>query len=405
MGLLGNVGDFAKVAVGAAVATTPLGLVAGAAGVPLPGIPGIAPGGLAGLAANTALGIAGGASPLDAFGNAVLGGDNLEAAQALAGAAQAAVDPAAALAATPAIDVINGYRWSLNTSPEALALVPRIRIRLLEMQTGQLWQLLSQAINMFTDPYDGIYNLKTVKELTLPFFSNQHHSNSHTWEPLKLETLGDIMGGGGVGTTMSSIGGAIAGGLQLARGVGAALVQPGYKTETPYVWRDTNMESVVVDFNLYNTTMEEYAKNKLLVDQLIFWTLPKKLKATFATPPVLCEYSIPGIRRGLIASVDLTVSTKGQLVSSGSNVPDAYNIQLTLKDLLMQTRNVHGLSGPGDIDSKIDGSTATVVHAGSFATAADLTNALGEKSGAVVDAVKGVVGAIAGADKGAGGQG
>lgn len=262
-------------------------------------------------------------------------------------------------------DVVNNYVWSLSSTAKAKSLVPRIRLRLLEMRTGQLWQLLSQTFNLITDPYEGIYKLDPVgKELFLPFFSTQHHNNSHSWEPLSLETLGNIAGS--VGTTLGSAAQAVIGGAKFARSMGAALVAPGYKTETAYVWKDTNLEAVSFDFNLYNTTPSVYKKNKRFVDEMIYWTLPKKLKATFVLPPVLCEYEIPGVRRGLIARVDLSVSTKGQSVlNNNENVPDAYNLAFTLTDLLMQTRNIHGVDGPKGIGGDIVDSTAVSVYGGS----------------------------------------
>ncbi len=268
----------------------------------------------------------------------------------------------------PALDVVNGYKWTLNSSPEARACAPYIDINFLEMKTGQLAQLLSQTINMFTDPYDGMYKLEVVRSLRLPYISNYHHQNMNNWEPLSLEAIGNIMGGGTVGgTTGAAVGASIAGAIQMARGLIAAAALPAYKTETPNVWRDRNEESVVVDFNLYNTDPDAYTQNKKLVDELIYWTLPKKLKATFALPPVLCEYHIPGIRRGLIAKVDLHVSTKGQSVMiGGENVPDAYNIQLTLADLLMQTKNIHPLSGPTGLNSSIRSSKAVNIYQGSL---------------------------------------
>lgn len=271
-------------------------------------------------------------------------------------------------------DVIKDYKWSLNTSEQARALAPKIRIKLLEMRTGQLWQLLSQALNLITDPYDGIYKLDVVgRDLWLPYFSGDHHSNSHSWEPLSLDTLGSIAGG--VGTTIGAGAQAVLGAAKGLRSIGAALAAPGYKTETPYVWRDTNLEAVVVDFNLYNTSPEEYGKNKKFINEMIYWTLPKKLKATFAIPPVLCEYEIPGIRRGLIARVDFAVSNKGQAAfHSGENVPDAYGVTFTLTDLLMQTKNIHKPTGPVSMGSNISPNATTVY--GGAADAASVQGAI-----------------------------
>lgn len=256
------------------------------------------------------------------------------------------------------------YRWTLNTSEDARKLAPKIRIRLLEVSTGQLIQLLSMAINMFEDPYKGLYKLNKVAELVLPFFSSQHHQNVHTWEALSIgkqadavsQGVGEKLGGAALKAASDIV--------QAVRGATAAIAVPAYKTETPYAWRATGLETFSFNFNLYNTNESDYALHKSFIDKLVYWTLPTKLLATFALPPVLCEYHIPGIRRGLIAKLDFSVSTKGQVAHhDGYNIPDAYNLNFTISDLLMQTRNINPRdNGPDGLDTVILGSPSNATN-------------------------------------------
>lgn len=270
---------------------------------------------------------------------------------------------------TGVIDLTEGdgnanYRWTLNTSLDARKLAPKIRVRLLEVSTGQLIQLLSMAVNMFEDPYKGLYKLNKVAELVLPFFSSQHHQNSHTWEALSIGKQADAVSQG-VGEKLGGAALKAAGDIvQAARGATAAIAVPAYKTETPYAWRATGLESFSFNFNLYNTNEADYQFHKAFVDKMIYWTLPTKLLATFALPPVLCEYHIPGVRRGLIAKLDFAVNTKGQVAShSGYNIPDAYSLTFTITDLLMQTRNINKREGGADgLDTVILGSPSEATN-------------------------------------------
>jgi hypothetical protein len=275
------------------------------------------------------------------------------------------------------LDVVTSGKWTLNTSPDARKLAPIIRIQLLEMKTGQLFQLLSQITNI-EDPYAGLYNLEPSLLMTLPFFSDQHHSNTHEWEEMSLDTLAESVGGGATATTFQQGIQAFAGAVKGARSLVAAAAIPGYKTESPYKWVGTNMDSVTFNFNLFNTSPEDYRQHKTVVDTIINATLPKKLKATFFLPPVLCEYEIPGVRRGLIAKLEISISNRGQIVfHEGENVPDAYNLSFTLTDLVMQSKNVHQANGPIKMGGNIQGSKGSNVYSGRAAFG-QLPEALGE---------------------------
>lgn len=321
--------------------------------------------------------------------------DNAEASGAFAETVSKVKNAIAAAGGSPgggAIDMVNtsNYKWTLNTSSEARALAPRININLLEMRTGQLIQLLSQTVNLLTDPYNGLYSLEFRKRLTLPFFSDQHHDNSSTWEPLSLGSIGDIMGGS---STIGQIGAAVAGAAQMARGLATAFIAPAYKTETANVWRDTNKETISFSFNLYNTGKEEYELHKSFIDEMVYWTLPRKLQATFAIPPVLCEYDIPGIRRGLMAALDFAVTTKGQSVCMGGiNVPDAYSLTFTLRDLLMQTTNINPRTGSGAMGGDIIGSMAKNV----YTPCGPAIEAIGKVKTAVESGVNGIMSLVTG---------
>lgn len=247
------------------------------------------------------------------------------------------------------------FKWSLNTSAQARSLAPRIYINLLEMTGGQIFQLLAQAKNIVTDPYNGMYDLQFIERLTLPFFSNLHHNNSNSWEPLSLENLASNVAGS-LGGSVGAVAQGFVAGAKVAKSLYQAAVEPASKTESPHVWKDIGLETVSFGFTLYNTDFSTYGVHKAFVDKMVYWSTPFKKQFTFALPPALCEYEIPGIRRGLMASFNFSVTTKGQSVFYGSNVPDAYECTFSLTDLLMQTRNINPLSGPVAIGTALPGS-------------------------------------------------
>lgn len=251
------------------------------------------------------------------------------------------------------------YKWTLNSSAEARRRAPRIQISLLQMELGQINQLIrfvgaqagETAGNMGGvleraaggAPYKNMYDVQAIGALIIPYFGDTHHQNNSQWEPA------NISGAAGVTEGMQGISRAIGTGARLVTGVLGSTLYAGHKTELPHVWKDTNLSDINVGFKLYNVDAESYKAHKTFIDSIVHYSLPTKHLLTMVTPPALAEYEIPGVRYSPIATFNVEVDMEGQKVlESGQVVPDAYNITINMKDLLMQTKNIHGLSGPNN---------------------------------------------------------
>lgn len=306
------------------------------------------------------------------------------------------------------IDVVNDtrYLWTSNTSPAARALCPTIKITCYQQTKGQLAQalgsfveggfvdgglgLLAEAkvaaedvnrnfgrrINAdVNEPYRNLYDATRMGSIILPYFSPGYAAVNSEFDSI-LNTLGPSIKGVGLQNAMSgmyqggaknarkgSTGGGKAGfAAELIKGTpafitaGIRAASPGISIEMPHTWASTSKEEVSLGFNLYNTIggddtrSDAMVLHKELVDALIsISSVQKFTRFGLTLAPMICEYNIPGIKWCPVAYLNVKVESLGQLTNiPGTNitVPDGYQIVLTLKDLVIRSRNLHNLQGP-----------------------------------------------------------
>ncbi len=265
-------------------------------------------------------------------------------------------------------DIVSDYVWTLNTSKPAKEFVPRITVKFKQQTSGQLTQGLNRWFEAAGDAvtgggvsalltrnaYEGMYLANDVGEMVFPFFSSEFIALNQSF--VGVDGLGAAGGaiksglntffgdtGRTINQTTEAVGNAIGG--------AAAAATPGILIEKPGVWASTSPTNTTFSFYLYNTLEQSIpgsiAKNKKLVDTLIFLNSIEKIGPALLLPPVLCEYDIPGVKYGPVASMSLNIQSIGQLTfKDKKNVPDAYLITITLNDLLVRSRNMHGRDGP-----------------------------------------------------------
>ena len=336
------------------------------------------------------------------------------------------------------IDVVNNYSWTTVSSPAARALAPTISLQFFQQTKGRLtesinrWYTLgvnsaeavgagladgslkSALVNATSNlgafnpqggaggdfSYEGMYLAENVGSMVLPFMSEQLVALNNSFSDNS-----DVETAGGALTSSikknSGIADSILNKVENIALAGAAAVAgtvaPGMKLEKPKAWAATEVTPINFTFTLYNTigsTKEEiaanFAKNNKLVHTLIYLSSIQKFGPGLLIPPVLVEYNIPNIRYGPVASMSVNIQGEGAFtnVPGIGNMPDAYNITITLTDELIRSRNFHTPDGPrtdvkvftNSVSDKVQAKVNEVADAASEAIDA-IGDSFGEEDG------------------------
>ena len=238
-------------------------------------------------------------------------------------------------------DVIKDYKWTL--SPNRGSDVPLIRLIEYEQDVSTLYAQLAYWINNIKttesagngtiSPYENLYHaIPTGTEYILPYFEPYDHNINQKWGQVK--GIQDFS----VVEKLLRLAGAAAQALKMA---------PGTSVNQPRVWSGSDPVTYSVTFKLFNTDGEaEIERNLGLKQRLQFSTLHDQRSAILASPPALFEVEIPGIRYCPAAVISqLAVTNLGQMNrwnigKNGSNIPDAYEITLTIAELITESRQI-----------------------------------------------------------------
>lgn len=118
--------------------------------------------------------------------------------------------------------------------------------------------------------------------------------------------------------------------------------------DRPKLWQSHDFRTTEIKFPLFNT----YNPNAWLVNRDLCWlfinqNLYNKRDFITSVPPVFYEILVPGQHYSIASCVtNITVTNRGnmrrQIGSDGleSNVPDAYDVQITLTDMVMPSKNL-----------------------------------------------------------------
>lgn len=197
--------------------------------------------------------------------------------------------------------------------------------------------------NAYTKMYTG---RKTGNLYTLPYFSTYNHSIESNWGD--TDTLG--------------------GKLASTFGIGGSEGKPGFGLKdlqsfvsNAYVSIPKRKEylgvgdvSFETSFQLFNTLADDpistITKNYLLLYALQFNNMPDKLSFSTLRPSVLYSVEIPGVRYAPAAYISrLIVENIGQVTKMKlkigdnvfpANIPDAWNVQIVLSEMLPESRNI-----------------------------------------------------------------
>jgi hypothetical protein len=210
-------------------------------------------------------------------------------------------------------------------------------------------------------PYEGLFpkGKGTGFRYYLPYFSDINFSvTTPEWTSLDtLEQLGGAVKQGanvladglgdflaGVGTTATKIGGATLGTLYPKVGI----------LDRPRLWREHSPRTIEIKFSLFNTLHpDDWKSNRDLCTLLINQNLYNKRDFITGLPPVFYEILVPGQHYSYAACVtNITVLNRGNMRTIRQDelgedtfiptaiVPDAYEIQITLTDMVVPSRNL-----------------------------------------------------------------
>lgn len=263
-------------------------------------------------------------------------------------------------AGTGGVDVLNDYRWTLtdrngrNETPRAVLtewrLLQSSLLNSARYYAAGLSQLAATPSNPYLSErhmngYAGLFDFKNPTGFwySVPYFGEISNEVSSTWTALDiLEKIKN-----GINMISSNVGK----GVDIAE----ALVGLGYEANYPRVgimdrpklWESSNFRTINIKFPLYNTVDEkDITKNWDLCYLLTYQNMFNKMNFIIAIPPVFYTVYIPGQFFSIAMYVsDLKVYNRGnmRIMNVGGkkrNIPDVYEIDITLTDMVMPSQNM-----------------------------------------------------------------
>lgn len=262
-------------------------------------------------------------------------------------------------------DVVNQYRWTLSNNRTKLKEVPVVILKEYQVDESTIETQLSyygtgvkSAFRGSTDPlapYEQLFPRTPTNNIyQFPYFSDINFEiNTPQWASLDtLEQAGKAVEGVG-GILGGDTGAAVARGViegvtkVTAAGLAAAYPKVGIM-DRPKLWQSHDFRTIEIKFPLFNTVgPDDWEANRTLCWLLINQNLFSKRDFITGVPPVYYEIIIPGQHYSFAACVtNLVVYNRGNMRQMNdrkgfkSVVPDAYEINMTLTDMVMPSRNL-----------------------------------------------------------------
>jgi hypothetical protein len=274
------------------------------------------------------------------------------------------------------IDVVKDYMWTL-TPKSGRKEIPYIRLEEYEVNTTTIAQQvdfyttgIAEAGRVGSGPmgvYDGIFpkNQPTDFVYLLPFYTDIN-LEVNTGEWTSVDTLEAAKGGitGFASMLDPALGRLVEGSVDLATNAAGAFLALNYPKvgimDRPKLWQSHQFRTYTIKFPLYNTynpdpNYPEWLKNRQLCELLINQNLYNKTSFITGIPPVFYDVWIPGQHYCPAACVtNITIHNRGnirllkqgvtgsagQSLANEYNVPDVYEVSLTLTDMVIPSKNL-----------------------------------------------------------------
>jgi hypothetical protein len=265
-------------------------------------------------------------------------------------------------------NVFKNYHWAVNTpNQKYIDEIPIVILKEYQSNSGPVLENLAYttdvvvkladkalktnaaSVNPYLKIYDGIFTGNTYQ---LPFLSEYNHTVSSVWDepndPTDFATtlrgkIGDAMG----------------------------LFQRGI-VETRKVWKSSDSSRYSFSFILYNTYdgNTDIPKNLKFIRTLVHNNLPDRTSFGTMLPPCFYTLEVPGVRYSPMAILEgISVNNIGQvnrrqipIMKDNTNtsyenvyvnIPDAWEIVISVSELLTESRNIYDATFNKELRSKV----------------------------------------------------
>lgn len=262
--------------------------------------------------------------------------------------------------ATPAnggsVDILKKYTWTLSNKldPE----IPYARLReykisenLIKQQLDRYTSQIKQAGARVAADFGagstksssmlGVYQELFPKSdstgfvYTFPYFNKKAIELSTTWKD--MADAGAAVGG--LGEMVKAIGNVADAANKLTALASAPSVGV---QDRPKIYETHSDRSINISFTLFNTQdPNDYKKNKDFIKLFTFQNLFNKRDYITGVPPVFYDVFIPGQYFSYASYVsNLSIENLGNMrVINGEIIPDAYQIEITLAEMMKPSKN------------------------------------------------------------------
>lgn len=231
----------------------------------------------------------------------------------------------------------------------------------------------SGSVRAILDVYDEIFpDNPTGFSYVFPYFSkSQFELSTPQWQ--QVDGIGEAVQGGmtGMADTLNKLklpgGDLLKGASAITEAVGAA-AELGLKAlypvvgivDRPRIFTNHNERSVTVSFPLYNTAMAgEWAQNRNFYYTFASQNLFAKRNFITGLPPVFYRVYVPGQYFSFASCVtQINIENLGNVTMENYGgyeyiIPDAYQVTITLTEMLMPSLNQYQAVQNGDAASRV----------------------------------------------------
>jgi len=247
-------------------------------------------------------------------------------------------------------NIVHDYSWTLSPKgaavrgeiPFAKLTEKKLRYSALVGQGAAWAYVFSQSFSDSpTNPYKYLYPARSTGfTYFLPFFGPENRQIGNVWSDSNIFLENSLP------EWVPALGGRSI--LREAEAISKAFYV-GVGHEVPKAYSAGSCEQITINFVLLNTTtLEDVQQNYDFCYAIAYQNLQNRRTAILLEPPVFYEYEIPGIKYSNAAIIsNLSITNLGQTkkiknLRDGKDkvIPEAYNISITLTDLIPQSRNI-----------------------------------------------------------------
>lgn len=290
------------------------------------------------------------------------------------------------------IDVVRNYPWTLSniTNPSMLAEIPYLRLIEYKRTEGSLKTQIGFYSNMIPGVAKNAFGvnqqnkefsvLEPYKEMwpkdsptgwiyKFPYFNETSFELASQWEDIgdageKIKELASGTMGVLFGQKTAEITQKVLNGTQTALGASQAYSYPSVGAyDRPKIFASHSDRNINLSFTLYNTKRaDDWQNNRDLAYLLMSQNSFNKRDLTTGAPPVFYEVYIPGqyfCYAAYMSNIKVKNLGNQRLLYNEYIVPDAYQFDLTLTELIKPSKNQLETIASGMATSRVQTSVET----------------------------------------------